>query len=49
MQAAPIIGRRVGFWRGLLQKSFWGGERKFLETLMRFARGDFRVWHFFWT
>ena len=26
----------------LLQKSFWGGERKFLEPLMRFARGDVR-------
>jgi hypothetical protein len=24
----------------LLQKSFWGGERKFLAPLMRFARGD---------
>jgi hypothetical protein len=26
----------------LLQKSFWGGERKFLEPLMHFARGDVR-------
>ena len=26
----------------LLQKSFWGGGRKFLEPLMRFARGDVR-------
>jgi hypothetical protein len=26
----------------LLQKSFRGGERKFLEPLMRFARGDVR-------
>jgi hypothetical protein len=26
----------------LLQKSFWGGERKFLDPLMRFARGDVR-------
>jgi len=26
----------------LLQKSFWGGERKFLKPLMRFARGDMR-------
>jgi hypothetical protein len=24
----------------LLQKFFWRGERKFLEPLMRFARGD---------
>jgi hypothetical protein len=23
----------------LLQKSFWGGERKILEPLMRFTRG----------
>jgi hypothetical protein len=26
----------------LLQKSFWGGERKFLEPLMRPTRGDVR-------
>ena len=26
----------------LLQKSFWGDERNFLEPLMRFARGDVR-------
>jgi hypothetical protein len=26
----------------LLQNSFWGVERKFLEPLMRFARGDVR-------
>jgi hypothetical protein len=26
----------------LLQKSFWGGERKFLEPLMPFAHGDVR-------
>ena len=26
----------------LLQKPFWSGERKFLEPLMRFARGDAR-------
>src|ERR1700680_1820645 len=30
------------FWQILLQKSFWGGERKFLEPLMRFTRGDVR-------
>jgi hypothetical protein len=29
-------------WQILLQKSFWGGERKFLEPLMRFTRGDVR-------
>ena len=28
--------------RILLQKSFWGGERKFLEPLMRFTRGEVR-------
>jgi hypothetical protein len=26
----------------VLQKSFWGVQRKFLEPLMRFARGDVR-------
>jgi hypothetical protein len=26
----------------LSKKSFWGDERKFLEPLMRFARGDMR-------
>jgi hypothetical protein len=26
----------------LLKKSFWHSERKFLEPLMRFARGDVR-------
>jgi hypothetical protein len=26
----------------LLQKSFWGGERKFSEPLMRFPDGDVR-------
>jgi len=26
----------------VLQKSFWGAERKFLEPLMRFARSDVR-------
>jgi hypothetical protein len=33
---------RVCSWQILLQKSFWGGERKFLEPLMRFTRGDLR-------
>jgi hypothetical protein len=32
----------VHTWQILLQKSFWGGERKFLEPLMRFTRGDVR-------
>jgi hypothetical protein len=26
----------------LLQNSFWGDERKFLEPLMRFTQGDVR-------
>ena len=34
--------RLVPFVPILLQKSFWGSERKFLEPLMRFARGDVR-------
>ena len=29
-------------WQILLQKSFWGGERKFLEPLMRFACDEMR-------
>ena len=29
-------------WRIVFKKSFWEGERKFLEPLMRFARGDVR-------
>jgi uncharacterized protein YqjF (DUF2071 family) len=32
----------VSFVPILLQKSFWGDERKFLEPLMRFTRGDVR-------
>jgi hypothetical protein len=30
------------FWQILLQKSFWGGERKFLGPLMRLTRGHVR-------
>jgi hypothetical protein len=26
----------------VLKKSFWGDERNFLESLMRFTRGDVR-------
>jgi hypothetical protein len=33
-------GRIVRFWQIVLRKSFWGGERKFLEPLMRFMRGN---------
>ena len=36
------VGRHVSNVPILLQKSFWGGERKFLEPLMRFTRGDVR-------
>jgi hypothetical protein len=32
----------VRLWQILLQKSFWGVERKFLEPLVRFTRGDVR-------
>jgi hypothetical protein len=34
--------RHVRFVPILLQKSFWGDERKFLEPLMRFTSGDVR-------
>jgi len=30
------------FWQILLQKCFWGDERKFLASLMRLTRGDVR-------
>ncbi|MFL5237212.1 MAG: hypothetical protein ACJ8EL_06340 [Rhizomicrobium sp.] len=32
----------VGSWQIVLQKSFWGGERKFSGTLTRVARSDVR-------
>jgi hypothetical protein len=34
--------RHFAFGPILLQKSFWGDERKFLEPLMRFTSGDVR-------
>jgi hypothetical protein len=34
--------KQVCFVPILLQKSFWSGERKFLEPLMRVTRGDVR-------
>jgi hypothetical protein len=40
--AEAQISTNVCFAPILLQKSFWGGERKFLEPLMRFTRGDVR-------
>jgi hypothetical protein len=41
--ARPVeMERHFCFWQILLQKSFWGDERKFLEPLMRFTRGDVR-------
>ena len=38
----PRRPSNVYFWQILLQKSFWGGERKFSEPLMRFPRGGVR-------
>jgi hypothetical protein len=39
--AAPTVRPSEDrFWRILLQKSFWGDKRNFLEPLMRFASGD---------
>ena len=32
----------VCFWQILLQKSFWGGDRKFPKPLMRYTRGEVR-------
>ena len=47
VSAFANCGRAVAHVRGsyvpiLLQKSFWGDERKFSEPLMRFMRGDVR-------
>src|SRR5689334_7657311 len=45
MDATCTAGRalaHVGLWPILLQKSFWGDERKILEALMRFTRRDVR-------
>src|SRR5437764_10328200 len=43
-QKAAWIGKPslVWNWQILLQKSFWGAERKFLEPLMRFTCSDVR-------
>jgi hypothetical protein len=45
-RAAPDQTSRLptmsAFVQILLQKSFWGGARKFLEPLMRFMRDDVR-------
>jgi hypothetical protein len=38
----PIASADFGSGPILLQKSFWGVERKFLGPLMRFTRGDVR-------
>src|SRR5229473_3449517 len=45
LQSAPLFidcqtTGNVGVWQILLQKSFWGDERKNPEPLMRFTRGD---------
>jgi hypothetical protein len=37
-----LCSRHVSKVPILLQKSFWGDERKFLEPLMRFTSGDVR-------
>jgi len=39
-----VIEKSTDFrcWPILLQKSFWGDERKILEALMRFTRSDVR-------
>jgi len=40
-RVAPVANRvTMSVLANLLQKSFWGGERKFLEPLMRLTRGD---------
>jgi hypothetical protein len=40
LEAASVGGLfLVAYWQILLQKSFWGGEGKFSEPLMRFTRG----------
>lgn len=36
VQKQPVMSAHRGI---LLQKSFWGDERKFLEPLMRFTSG----------
>jgi hypothetical protein len=38
--SVPHSQKADRFWRILLQKSFWGAERKFLEPLMRLAPRD---------
>jgi hypothetical protein len=42
LAASFISSQAYCYWQILLQKSFRGGERKFLEPLMRFTRGDAR-------
>jgi len=42
MLTARLKRYDVCFWQILLQKSFWGDERKFLEPLTRFTSGDVR-------
>jgi hypothetical protein len=42
LRLALEVTAEVRFAPILLQKSFWGVERKFLEPLVRFARGDVR-------
>jgi hypothetical protein len=42
LQTSAQTGGMSGLPLIVLQKSFWGVQRKFLEPLMRFARGDVR-------
>src|SRR4051794_22531334 len=42
VRVAAARASNVRFSPILLRKSFWGGERKFLEPLMRFMRGNVR-------
>ena len=41
-QIAFSLSSDVSFAPILLQKSFWGGDRKFPKPLMRFTRGEVR-------
>jgi hypothetical protein len=43
LRIAPgLTARDICYWQILLQKSFRGGDRKFLKPLMRFTRGEVR-------
>ena len=42
LQREGVVKRHFRFWQVLLQKSFWGDDRKFLESPMRLTRGGVR-------